>query len=115
MQNFNNYNGYQQPPYYSNPYQQPKSQLIFVNGIEGAKSYMMQPNQIVMLLDSDDPIVYKKTSNAYGQASIECFRLVPIQDSELHPQPQEYVLKKDFDALLEKVNSLMPKEVKDNA
>lgn len=101
---------------YFNPYTQPRTnQYAFVNGIEGAKAFQVRPNQMVMLLDSDNPIVYKKTANEYGQANIECFRLVPIQDSELHPQPQEYVLKKDFDALLEKVNSLMPKEVKSNA
>ena len=64
---FNNYP-------YNNIYQPNTNNLIFVNGIEGAKSYQIQPSQIVMLLDSDNPIVYKKTSNSFGQATIESYK-----------------------------------------
>ena len=105
MQNFNSYpyNNYQ--PNYN------IRQYAFVNGLEGAKSYQMQPNQMVMLLDSDNPIIYKKTSNSYGQATIECFKMVQISEEELkgintQPQP-EYVLKKDFDALAKRLDELI--------
>lgn len=102
--NYPYYGGYPNP----NPYQQQKSNnLIFVNGIEGAKSYQMQPNQMVMLLDSDTPIVYKKTSNSYGQAVIERFKLVPIEE---HKEEEKYVLKDDFDALVKRIDELTKKE-----
>ena len=115
MQNFNNY------PYgnYGNYGQQNNNyntrQYAFVNGIEGAKSYMMQPNQMVMLLDSDNPIIYKKTSNGYGQSTIECFKMVQISEEELKGTNTqvnpEYVLKSDFDALKKKIDELIkPKE-----
>lgn len=118
MQNFNNspyYNGpygYNSPYGYSNPYGQPKlnNGLIFVNGIEGAKSYQMQPNQMVMLLDSDNPIIYKKTSNGYGQSTVECFKMVQVSEEELkgtnNNPNQEYVLKADFDALVKRMDEL---------
>jgi len=113
MQNFNNnnYGGPYPNPSYYNPYSQLKTnQYAFVNGIEGAKSFQMQPNQMVMLLDSDNPIIYKKTSNQYGQATIECFKMVPISENELkgtNVQPnQEYVLKSDFEVLVKRIDEL---------
>lgn len=117
-----NYNPNFNYPYGNfNNYNQPNiNQYAFVNGIEGAKSYQMQPNQIVMLLDSDKPVIYKKTANAYGQATIECFKMVSISEEELkgtNTQPQvEYALKSDFEALKQRIDDILKdKEVKDNA
>ena len=102
MQNFNN--NYNYPNYYSQP--QPNT-YAFVNGIEGAKAYQVYPKQTVMLLDSDNPIVYKKTANEYGQASIQCFKLVPIeQEQKLNINPDNYVSKEDFNNLLNRFNAL---------
>ena len=108
--NFNPY-GYQQPNYFQ---PQPKtSNLIFVNGIEGAKSYQVYPNQMVMLLDSDNPIIYKKTANGYGQATIEAFKMVPItQDDKNINIDDKYVLKTDFEALVKRIDELTKKEDK---
>ena len=96
----NNFNPYGYQP---NMYQQKTNNLIFVNGMEGAKSYQIQPNQMIMLLDSDSPIVYKKTANGYGQAIIEAFELVPIQE---HKENDKYVLKTDFDNLVKRIDEL---------
>ena len=91
-------------------------QYDFVNGLEGAKAYKMLPNQMVMLLDSDNPIIYKKTSDNFGKAVIECFKMVSISEQELKdivspPQP-EYVIKSDFDALLKRIDALTKEEKK---
>lgn len=105
----NNFNPYGYQPNY---YQQPKTnQYAFVNGIEGAKSFQVQPNQMVMLLDSDNPIVYKKTANPLGQATIEAFRLVPIEEEK--PE-SKYVLKTDFEALVKRIDELSSAKVSDN-
>lgn len=96
----NNYNPY---GYYQQPI---TNQYAFVNGFEGAKAFQVQPNQMVMLLDSDNPIVYKKTANSLGQCNIEAFKLVPIKDD---PKP-EYVLKQDFDELVKRIDELTKKE-----
>lgn len=103
--NFNPYGNYQPNNYYQQP--RTNGNLIFVNGMEGAKSYQIQPNQMVMLLDSDNPIIYKKTANAYGQATIEPFELVPIQE---HKQEEKYVLRTDFEALVKRIDEMTKKE-----
>lgn len=104
MQNYNPYGAYN--PYNFQP--QPKTnQYAFVNGIEGAKSFQVQPNQMVMLLDSDNPIVYKKTANSLGQAVIEAFNLVPIEE---HKEEDKYVLKSDFEVLVKRIDELTKKE-----
>ena len=117
----NNPSGYP----YNNFYQQPQiqaKQYAFVNGIEGAKAYQVQPGQMVMLMDSDNPIVYKKVANAFGQATIECFKLVSINENELrgtNPQPNiEYATKAEFEALVKRIdelNSLVNKVGDNNA
>ena len=111
------YGPYGAPNYnYGQAYQQPQQQAntyAFVNGIEGAKSYPMGPNQTVMLMDSDNPIAYMKTSNAMGQATLKYFRLVETSEQELRNksiQPSaDYATKADLDALAKKVDSLMQK------
>lgn len=105
--NFNPYGIY-------NPYnfQQPRNnQYAYVNGIEGAKSFQMQPNQTMMLMDSDSPMCYMKSTNNLGQASLRYFKLVEVAESDLKPTaPQvnpDYVLKSDFDALVKRLDDLI--------
>ena len=89
----NNFNPYGYQPNYQ-PYPQQKvNTYAFVNGIEGAKSFQIMPNQMVMLLDSDNPLIYKKTANSYGQATIEAFELVPVKNDEKksHEKRKNYV------------------------
>ena len=91
-----------------------------VNGYEGAKNYPLGMNQSMLLMDSNQPIAYKKTSNGLGQCSIECYKLVPITEQEVLGKVQEekqpeYVLKSDFDALCKRIDDLFktPKEDKE--
>lgn len=113
---YNPYNPYApQPAYFQQPQAQPQPQnntYAFVNGIEGAKSYPMAPNQTVMLMDSENPIAYMKQSNSMGQATIKYFKLAETNESELRGQsvPQsasEYVTKADFSVLEKKVEELL--------
>lgn len=129
--------GGMQPNFYQNPMQpqvqqQPQQNLKvydFVNGIEGAKGYQIQPNTMMMLLDSEYYVAYKKTSNNLGQSNIEYLKLVPMTEQEarefMNPQYKaptnqnidinKFVSRQEFEA---KINELMakinptPKEVK---
>ena len=65
------------------PYNYNRNIYAFVNGIEGAKAYPMAPNQVVMLMDSDSPLCFKKQSDNTGKASLQCFKLVEISEEEL--------------------------------
>lgn len=103
---YNNYNGYNFNQY---PQQPQTNQYAFVNGIEGAKSYQVQPNQTVLLMDSDASICYMKQANSIGQSTLRYFKLVETSEQELKgvTHQTEYVLKSDFDALNSKVNELI--------
>ena len=115
MPNYNNY-GYPYNPYSYPMYQQPTNQntqtnqYAYVNGIEGAKSYQMQPNQTIMLMDSDSPICYMKSSNSMGQSTLRYFKLNEVSESELkassQPQTNDYVLKAEFEALSKRIDEL---------
>ena len=127
MQNYNNFGfggfPYRQPNFYQNPMQpQPQPQqpqlntYAFVNGIEGAKAFQVQPNQTMMLMDSDQPIVYMKQANALGQSTLRYFKLVEINETDLKglnqtvaPQnidTSKFVSRDEFNA---KINELMAK------
>lgn len=105
MANYNNGYGY-------NPYQQQYKQYAFVNGIEGAKAFQVMPNQTMLLMDCDKPIVFMKTTDGVGKASIRYFNLIEISEADTikqyQPQPMpEYALKSDIDSLNEKLDKLL--------
>lgn len=84
-----------------------------VNGIEGAKQYPVLSNQTVLLMDSSNPIIYSKKANGLGQVSIECFKLVPINEGDINiPSDsktgvdQEFALKNDVLELSSKLDTL---------
>ena len=50
----------------SQPMQQQSSQIIWVSGEAGAKSYMVAPGNTVMLLDAENSVFYLKSADASG-------------------------------------------------
>ncbi len=133
--NYPNNNGFnQQPNYMNNQNQQPQAQLqpqannyYYVNGIIGAKSFQMQPNQTVLLMDSDNPMCYMKQSNSMGQSSMRYFKLIEISENDLNPNntvkqtnTNDYVLKSEFNELVKRMDNLSkkfenPVEIKPNS
>jgi hypothetical protein len=119
--NPNNPNGfygapnYAQPNYYgANAYNQPRlNYYAFVNGIEGAKSYQVAPNQTMLLMDSDSPTIYMKSANSLGQASLRYFKMVEISESDAKGENNknnvEYALKSDVDNINKKIEELSAK------
>ena len=120
-----NYNPYGYPygtPNFNYQNQAPQPQQNFyaiVNGLEGAKNYPIAINQTMLLMDSNQPVAYKKSSNGLGQSTIECYKLVQISEQEALGQPTEaapnveYALKSDLDALYKKIDELSKKQKKD--
>ena len=100
-------------PYASNAYPiQTNTQanpLTWVQGEAGAKSYMVAPNQTVVLWDSEAQTIYLKSADASGMPSIKVLdyeiRDNAQQKAEIKPlgdfatkEDVEY-LKKDIEAL----------------
>ena len=91
----------------------------YVNGIEGAKAYQVMPNQMIPLFDNDNPIVYLKQANLYGQATIKAYKLV---DFDLQNKPvgqsnidtSNFVSLTEFNALKQDLEALK-KELMGNA
>lgn len=80
---------------YMQPTQQPKNEYAFVDGIEGARAYQCRPNTMMLLMDSQNPICYRKQTDGWGKTvSLEIYDLVPHIDKP----PVEYVTKADFEA-----------------
>lgn len=101
------YPGYGQPiPQFAPPQtpqdsgQKPVLQVPWVNGDVGAQAYLVPPNSATILMDSDRPIFYIKTSDASGRASIQAFKYEEIKAETAPPAPQGvgYVTKEEFEA-----------------
>ena len=105
--NFTPYGNYQRPS------AQPQNVYAFVNGLEGAKSYLVPANQTVLLMDSEQPVCYMKTANALGQGTLRYFKLTEVNESDVRTPAVaptvDYVTKKDFDNLVKRIEKLEPK------
>ena len=55
-----------QPSMPPQPMQQQSSQIIWVSGEAGAKSYLVAPGNTVMLLDAENSVFYLKSADASG-------------------------------------------------
>jgi hypothetical protein len=51
-----------------------QSNIEYVNGIEGAKAFMLPPNAKKLLLDSDNQYFYIKTTDNQGKPTVEHFK-----------------------------------------
>ena len=142
MENNSNNTGMYYDPYtnryvpvndiYKQNYKQPQNQQLrqyaFVNGIEGAKSYQLQSDQTMMLMDSDNPLCYRKDCDSVGKSSLRYFKLEEIDEKTargivqpLPPKP-EYASKQDIDKINQRLDELFKKldkpskkETKENA
>lgn len=87
--------------YYGQQY--PYIPLTFVNGIEGAKSYIVAPNQTVYLRDSDADIIYIKTADPQGRYILKSYNLVPVEQTK----PSEYATIDALKDLEERLTKLI--------
>ena len=106
----NNYNNPNNTGF-QNPLQ--LKQYAFVNGIEGAKAYPLLPNQMMLLMDADNPVLYKKTSDNLGKSTLEYFVINQATENQIKelitPKQPEYALKSDVDAINNKLDKLLQK------
>lgn len=72
------------------PYQQ-RSLIDWVVGKANADAYPMAPNGRVMLMDTQEPVMYVKTTDSMGRPSIVIFDLVERKTAEAEPaNPIDY-------------------------
>ena len=137
------YQNYQQPQQMQYGYQQqtqPQAQqlqttylpLTFVNGVEGAKAFIVGANQVIYLKDSDSNILFEKKADAQGKYTLVAFELKQIdvnnigKDTNANPiSTDRFIMKDDikdfvktsdlnaletlFDSKLDKISSRIEK------
>lgn len=92
----NQYNPYNQQMYQPIHQQQIIYPLTLVNGIEGAKAYLIGLNQCVYLKDNDSDILYEKKTDINGKIILNAFELNPI-DLENIGKPKQQDNNKSLD------------------
>jgi len=116
------YNGFPatyQPMYQQPVYQAPQSQqapsagvqvgnngIIWVQGEQAAKSYLVAPGSTVQLWDSEEKVIYLKSADASGMPSMKILDYTIRGEAEKKTEETVYATKNDLDALAEKVREI---------
>ena len=109
--------------------QQNNNGLIWIQGIESAKSYMVAPNSTVLLMDAEAPKFYLKSTDASGMPMLRVFEYTEkVQNGANKPTEVQamdlstYATKAEFDAFRDEIQGILKnvpkqvmKEVKDDA
>ena len=116
-----NFNPINNSPYMMNNYNPqtwytptPNQSLIRVTGIDGAKAYQMNPNSVVPLFDSDNDIMYIKSTDGAGFPTIEAFRFEAYEPTQ-QPTQNDYVTRAEFNELkgmIDNVKQFIPTHLK---
>ena len=119
-------NAVTQPSMPSQPMQQQSSQIIWVSGEAGAKSYLVAPGNTVMLLDAENSVFYLKSADASGMPlPLRIFDYKERQNpsasdfkaptSDFSDLDDKFVTRKEFDELKASIASQpTPKKIKNN-
>lgn len=106
--------------YQPQPQQQPTAQsggVIWVQGEEGAKAYMVAAGNSVLLMDSESDTFYIKATDMSGMPQPlrifdykERTQAVKTPQTAAAPQAGDYVTRDEFDRLAARIDALTPKE-----
>ena len=91
---------------YNQIQQNQNNNIIFVQGEVGAKSFQLQPNQSVMLLDNDDSKFYIKATDSTGMSTLKSYRFEEIKEASGGSIENKYVTKEEFDSFKSNIDSL---------
>lgn len=86
------------------------SNLIWVQGEAGAKSYLVAPNTTVQLWDSEAQVIYLKSADASGMPSMKVIDYT-IRDAAPTSKPiqqtVDYVTKSEFDTFKAEIQKII--------
>ena len=77
--------------------QMPTQNLIRVNDIDGAKAYQMSANSTVALFDTNEDIMYVKSTDGAGFPSIRTFSFTEIKENTKVSQNSDYISRQEFE------------------
>lgn len=108
------------PQSFQNPFPAPQiqqpinSMLTWVQGENGAKSYLIAPNTTVALWDSEDHKIYIKSSDASGMPQMKTLEYKVLGGEEIADKDELSKLKEEIESLREDID-LLKKTAKENA
>lgn len=80
------------------------SNLVWVQGLEGAKALMLNPNAKIIMLDSEiENRAYIKMADELGATKLKKFELTEIIEDESSNKLSDYVRKDELQALLSEI------------
>ena len=94
--------------------QQPQSNVIWVKNMMEAQNYPVSAGNTVMLMDNDNPVVYKKSADLSGRAlPLEVYDLVKreaVAEEEPHQiNLEEYLTRSEFNSYASEINNRLSK------
>lgn len=95
------------PAYNYQPQQNQNNGIIWVQGLAGAKSYLITPGTNVLLMDSENPVFYIKSADAAGMPMP--LRVFDYKERKEEPEPkndERYVTRQEYQNLLERYTDL---------
>lgn len=87
--------------------QPPDNGLIWVQGVEGAKSYLVAPNKTVLLMDSEQEQFFLKSADASGMPlPLRTFKYTELVSQD---KSANYITRQEFDSITKKLDALESK------
>ena len=87
--------------------QEPRSEIKYVQGEAGAKSYLVAPNQTVVLFDTESNVIYLKSADQVGMPSMKILDYT-VRGSQIEPE-NDFVTKDDLELIKEELEALRSK------
>lgn len=75
------YNNFYNP---YNVYTQQRTEVVRVNGKNGADTYQLAPNSSILLLDESAPIVWLKTTDGAGYPTLTPYKIEPYVEETIN-------------------------------
>jgi len=102
---YNQFTPFPQMPQFGQARPQQENQLIRVTGIEGAKSYQMPyANSTVALFDSEEDLMYVKSTDGAGFPTIRTFRFDAVNNSD--PQSEQFASRTELEELRKEITDV---------
>lgn len=89
---------------------QNNSGLIWIQGEQAAKSYLVAPNTTVLLMDSEASRFYLKSSDASGMPQLRVFEYKELAQNGKEPQAMDmsgFATKAELDAFREEIQGIL--------
>lgn len=104
---FGNMNNFQQQgmvvPQKQNMPSNINTNIVYVNGLDGAKNYYLPPNSNFALWDNDSSMIFHKQVDSTGRMTVLAYDVVLHEEKQkenpANINPNDYVSRKEFEAL----------------